>query len=195
MLLLQKANFSDRENLGNFLNECNLTGEGVEIGTHRGDFSEQILEKWKGKKLYCVDPWQDLPDYKAKENNLGEGTREDHFIEAKRKLLKFGDKCKIVRNVSEYAVNNFKARSLDFVYLDGNHSYLAVKNELYHWWSKIKKGGIISGHDIICPGELNGGWGKEIQKAVFEFADWINLPVYLIVETQFLPWSFYIVKE
>jgi predicted O-methyltransferase YrrM len=51
-------------------------------------------------------------------------------------------------------------KSLDFIYIDGNHQYSSVKEDIQVWYNKIKPGGIISGHDF--------NW-IPVSKAVIEF--------------------------
>ena len=55
----------------------------------------------------------------------------------------------MIRCLSKNAVKLFKDESLDFVYIDANHAYDFVKEDLEMWWPKIKKGGYICGHDYI----------------------------------------------
>ncbi|MDP3697256.1 MAG: class I SAM-dependent methyltransferase, partial [Candidatus Taylorbacteria bacterium] len=50
---------------------------------------------------------------------------------------------------------------LDFVYIDGNHSYDYVKKDLELYWDKVKKGGALTGDDFNI---------KDIARAVFEFS-------------------------
>ena len=45
------------------------------------------------------------------------------------------------------ALKDFKDNSLDFVYIDGHHGFKWVAEDIYWWSKKVKKGGIISGHD------------------------------------------------
>jgi glycosyltransferase involved in cell wall biosynthesis len=47
------------------------------------------------------------------------------------------------------AVTDFADESLDFVYIDGNHQLKYVVEDIVEWTKKIKKGGIIAGHDYI----------------------------------------------
>jgi hypothetical protein len=53
------------------------------------------------------------------------------------------------REFSEAAAATFPDGSLDFVYIDGNHSLLDVVRDLTLWSRKVKFGGIVSGHDYI----------------------------------------------
>jgi hypothetical protein len=54
-----------------------------------------------------------------------------------------------MRMTSEEAAKLVPAHSLDFVYLDANHSYDMVKRDIALWWPKIKWGGVLAGHDIF----------------------------------------------
>ena len=45
------------------------------------------------------------------------------------------------------ALDDFEDNSLDFVYIDGNHTLPFIAMDIFGWEQKIRKGGIISGHD------------------------------------------------
>ena len=51
----------NRDRFPAWLNENGLTGNGVEIGTYRGEYAEHLLTHWNGARLMCVDPWASLP--------------------------------------------------------------------------------------------------------------------------------------
>jgi len=40
----------------------------------------------------------------------------------------------------------------DYVFVDGDHSYMAAKQDIYAYWHKVRKGGMFSGHDFSLPG-------------------------------------------
>src|SRR5690349_6480203 len=121
-MTIYKAPFEGRHNFGDFLNTRGLTNYGIEIGTHLGEFAEQLLEVWQTKGLTCVDPWNTVPEYESQNVYLwGDGTREDHYIAAQRRLKRFDKLITYIRNTSEVAVNLFQNSTLDFVYIDGNH--------------------------------------------------------------------------
>lgn len=52
-----------------------------------------------------------------------------------------------VKMKSADALNMFENESIDFIYIDGNHQYNFVKQDIENYFSKIKPGGIIAGHD------------------------------------------------
>lgn len=194
---LQQAPFLDRNNLGNFLNTLGLTGLGVEIGTHRADYASHLLSTWEGSTLYCVDPWTNLPGYEYQATLLwGNGDREEDRVLAYERLSAFAERAVPIESTSLQIVGSFKDNSLDFVYIDGDHQKEAVTADLAAWYPKLKSGGIIAGHDIVCPGETpESDWGCQIQPAVFSFSTLHDLTVFLIVESQALPWSYYMVKQ
>jgi len=121
---------------------------GAEIGVERGEFAEIICRS--GLKLYAVDPWQYYDDYVVRYPQK----RLDGFYEGAKKRLSPYD-CTIVRKTSMDAVKDFDDNSLDFVYIDGNHSFKYVVEDIWEWSKKVKKGGVISGHDYYNRDQLH----------------------------------------
>lgn len=194
--MLHMAPLSSRNEFGKLLNERGLLGSAVEVGTHRGDFAKIFMDSWKGKLLYCIDPWDNPEDYKGQAARLwGDGNRDHDYTAAEHNLRRHKSRIELVRNLSSEQVKWHASNSLDFVHLDGNHEPPYVEEDIRGWWPKIRVGGILAGHDIVCPGELDGLWGRYIQPAVFKFAEEQDVDVQLIVEEGGLPWSYYIIKK
>lgn len=152
-----------REDFGILLERNGLFGQAVEIGTHEGYFAEQLLHRWSGSCLHAIDPWiTDLEDY----HDTIEGDREPHYRKALERLTPFvkRGRCEIHRLLSEDAVLLFEDYSLDFVYIDGNHSEKHFKQDVALWMPKIRRGGILAGHD------LTGRWGDNIRPTVEELS-------------------------
>jgi hypothetical protein len=61
----------------------------------------------------------------------------------------FEDRAIMVRATSEIAADMFNDNSLDFVYIDANHAYDYVVQDIELWYPKVKKGGFICGHDYL----------------------------------------------
>lgn len=119
---------------------------GVEVGVYKGDFSKEVLNKWKGT-LYLVDPWKKLgEEYKDISN-----TDDEIYRDVIKNIKEFDkdDRAIMIRCLSKNAVKLFNDESLDFVYIDANHAYDFVKEDLEIWWPKVKKGGYICGHDYL----------------------------------------------
>jgi predicted O-methyltransferase YrrM len=58
------------------------------------------------------------------------------------------------------AANHIPDESLDFVFIDGDHSYNAVIRDVGIYWNKVKPGGIFAGHDWQLP---------DVNRAVIEY--------------------------
>jgi hypothetical protein len=195
--VLKLAPVEGRDSLADLLVARGMTGHGVEVGTHRGDYARAILRRWPGT-LHCVDHWSVPPGYEAQAACLsalgGTGDRAADLAAAEGALEPFGDRARLWPMESGLAASHFPDGSLDFAYIDGDHRAEAVLRDLNLWWPKLKAGGLLAGHDLICPpGEHD--WGGEVQRAVLHFALRRRLPsVFVVVEPGGLPASFYLEK-
>ncbi len=172
-----ELNLQTRSEFPAFLNECGLTGTGAEIGVQEGIFSESVLESWKGKTLFSIDAWQnfDAGDYVDWSNRTDD---EQIFLYANTtlRLRSFGERSIVWRMTSEQAASVIPDNTLDFCYIDADHSYEAVRRDIEMWLPKVKLGGIICGHDYVKDGEIWDKTGKNfvglfgVQRAVKEFA-------------------------
>ena len=132
----------------NMLTEIGLLGTGAEIGVLTGDHSVVLLENWPGEKLICVDPYGDggiFPNEFPEKQHIW----EDRYKQAMKRLNKYGKRCELWKTDSQTAARIVDNGSLDWVYLDGRHSYEGVSEDIHLWRPKIKKGGIIGGHDYL----------------------------------------------
>ena len=118
---------------------------GAEIGVSKGRYSREICRRTRELKLYCVDPWESYADYVERKGEGGKRALLRHYEEAKKRLEPYN--CAFLKMTSMEAVKQFKDGSLDFVYIDGNHTFEYVINDIAEWSKKVRKGGIISGHD------------------------------------------------
>jgi hypothetical protein len=158
-----------RDELPYLLNRLGLTGEGVEIGVFKGDYAEEVLNTWKGRRYYLVDPWIPYED----EPEQGVVPREPAaynqlFETTKARMARFGDRAVLLRMTSLEAAPRFADGSLDFVYIDGLHTYEAVRDDVRAWFPKIKPGGLLAGHDYIDGPGPHVPFG--VKSAVNEFA-------------------------
>lgn len=153
-----------RDQFGELLNRRGLTGEAVEVGTFQGEFALALLECWEGKKLWCVDPYQnDLPDYPA-EDPVNDYDLEAVHVEVLNTFARFGDRWELLRMLSVEAAPRFADAAVDFVYIDANHTLPYVTRDIAIWWPKLRPGGILAGHD------WSNYWADQVGPAVAEFA-------------------------
>lgn len=116
----------NRENICSIVTK-HLTGNYVEIGTDKGSFSKFLLDNTPCKKLFFIDPYTSYANYKDAINNV---TGDSLYNHVKTYFSNYG-------------------QDLDFVYIDGNHSYKYVLEDLKTWYPKLRKGGIIMGDDLV----------------------------------------------
>ena len=143
----QKSPFTiggGRKGLAVLFNELGFK-VGAEIGILAGDYSEVLCQSIPGLTLYGVDAWK---KYKGYNDVRGKQERYDRIYEqAKTRLAPYN--CRLIKKWSMDAVKDFADESLDFVYIDGNHDFSHVTEDINAWEKKIKKGGILSGHDFL----------------------------------------------
>jgi hypothetical protein len=94
--------------------------------------------------MLCVDPWVPYPEYFDHKRHRSIASAYDVAI---ARFAQYGDRVTIIRKFSIEAAKDIPDGSLDFVYIDGNHSYLDCVRDLEAWYPKIRVGGIMSGHD------------------------------------------------
>lgn len=122
--------------------------EVVEVGVFKGEFSKKILENWSGN-LWMIDPWR---PFEEKEGYIDASNHKIHktaYSESIKNIKGFENRAFMLRGLSSDMVNRFENRSLDMVYIDGNHAYDWVKEDIELWWPKVKPGGILAGHDYL----------------------------------------------
>lgn len=148
----------------------------AEIGVWKGDFSKQILETVKPKKLHLIDPWKFTPEYKDRwyGGTIAKNQKDmDGIYEGVKKAFKNDNRVVIHKSFSHEIVRKFRDNYFDFVYVDGNHSYEYVKRDLENFFPKVKKGGIMAGDDYISFWSLLNRFA--VKRAVDEFVKKHNL--------------------
>jgi hypothetical protein len=114
---------------------------GAEIGVCEGLYSEILIRSNPDLKLYAIDPWTEYEGYK--DYHLAD--LQQKYEEARIRLKPYN--VEFIRDFSMNAVKRFADESLDFVYIDAAHDYNHVLEDIREWEKKVKKGGIIAGHD------------------------------------------------
>jgi len=123
---------------------------GAEIGVESGRYSVTICATNPGVKLYCVDPWETYPGYREHVSQAHMDVLYNDTIERTKPY-----NCEILRGYSLDVVKKFDDGSLDFVYIDANHDFDNVTNDITAWSKKVRRGGIIAGHDYRRSKERN----------------------------------------
>lgn len=161
----KKTELQFRHELPLLLNELGLNGKGAEIGSFKGQFANTLMNSWDGK-LYMVDVWRPLSieEYDDASNHKD---HIDAYAEAMGNIRGMEDRAFMLRMKGEDACEIFADESLDFVYIDANHTYDGVKNDIKDWYPKVKSGGLVMGHDYL-PKDLYPEGTKDIPLHLFE---------------------------
>ena len=116
----------------------------AEIGVFKGDFSEFIL-KMEPSEFNLVDPWVSIMDIPARWHAI---PQEDMNSIKQDVVDRFSadSRVNIISKYSIDALNDIEDDSLNWIYLDANHSYPFVRQDLQNWWLKLKAGGFLCGN-------------------------------------------------
>jgi len=84
------------------------------------------------------------------------------FERVTREMAVYGDRFVLIRDFSDNVFDRFEDGEFDFIFIDGLHTYEQLTKDCHNYFSKVKSGGIFSGHDYeVIPG---------VNRAVKEFA-------------------------
>lgn len=128
---------------------------GAEIGVENGEFSKLICDNnHQLSMMYGVDPYLSYPEYREyyDQENL------NRILEAAKWKMRNYTAHKtytFIRKKSMDALAYIADESLDFVYIDANHEAPFVLQDIEGWAKKVRKGGIVSGHDFVRVRPLN----------------------------------------
>lgn len=124
---------------------------GVEVGVWRGDLARAQLRPPSAHTLHLVDPWASSGEpvsraVELRHANASVHARNRAAVEALRDALPPG-RVVLHVNTSLAAAGTFALRSVDYVYLDGDHRREAAARDLEAWWPALAPGGVLVGHD------------------------------------------------
>jgi len=160
----------------------------VEIGVWKGDFAKDVLEQCETiEKYYMIDPWATLPDWN-KPFNVDTEVFEDVYKEAMNKVGFASEKVVVLRGRTKEVIEKIPNGSLDFAYIDGDHTLRGITTDLIKLFPKMKENGFIAGDDFTP-----NPWQHDIR---FEptlvcpfsiyFAEAMNVPIIALPFNQFL---------
>lgn len=118
---------------------------GCEVGVCKGPNARNMLDIIPNLKLHCVDCWSVVSGKKR----WSQKRQKSYYLQMKRNLKPYREngQAHIIKKYSMEAVGDFENNSLDFVYIDARHEFDWVMRDIIEWSKKVRKDGIISGHD------------------------------------------------
>lgn len=145
----------------------------AEIGVWRGDFSARILRAVRPRKLHLVDPWAFLSEERYRKARYGgaqapDQSAMDRLYEGVSRRFAGPIAAGVVelhRCTSTEAASSFQDEYFDWIYVDGNHLYEFVRQDLELFEPKMKAGALIAGDDY----GVSGWWEDGVTRAVDEF--------------------------
>ena len=153
---------------------------GVEVGNYKGGTAVEMCQGLNLHPLYMVDSFEPYEGYVGYAGHKADPETHGSWADVERtcrnalnidetnKGHKAGSDVVLLKTYSAIAVLDFEDESVDFVFLDANHDYTYVKEDLEIWYPKVKSGGWMMGHDWGYPGVI---------QAVTEFMESIGLSV------------------
>lgn len=143
---------------------------GCEVGVWEGKNAAVICDSIPDVKLYLVDPYMNHA-YVRKSRGADRLARAKG--KAHRRLV--NKNVEFIEMLSEDAIKEIPDESLDFVYIDAEHHYDMVMLDIILWSRKVRKGGILSGHDYFRDRKHNMG----VPAAVKDYAEAHGLKFYV----------------
>ena len=120
----------------------------AEIGVFRGDFAARLLADCDAiSTYYMVDPWRHLEDWN-KPANTDDERFEEMLREVREKTEFAADRRVILRGKTTEVIDEIPDGSLDFAYIDGDHTLRGITVDLIRVFPKVRDGGWIGGDDF-----------------------------------------------
>jgi len=158
---------------------------GAEIGVYRGGYSEALLKNIPGLKLIGVDLWELYPGYRDYRRNDME-TAYDEALERTKDY-----ECQLIKGWSNEVAKKIPDGSLDFVYIDGNHSFEYTVMDLAAWSKKVRSGGGVYGHDFE---DWSHNWRRFDMGVIYAVTGWTQAyqihPWFVIAKDKHPSWLY-----
>lgn len=148
--ILKANSFPDRVELWKKIIQKSKAKTAAEIGVYKGAFAEKILKECPGiNQYYMIDPWRNLENWNKPANRTND-IFESHYQLTLEKTAFAKEKRIILRGKTTEVIDEISKNSLDFAYIDGDHTLKGISIDLIKIWDKISETGILAGDDF-CP--------------------------------------------
>lgn len=119
----------------------------AEIGIFKGRLMRAVMRSVAGavvEEWHAVDTWESNEGWYP---GMGDQKKWDDYYWGVCKYMPWFKQLRVYRMTSESAAGIFGDGYFDMVYLDGDHTYEGVTRDIKAWLPKIRKGGLLAGHD------------------------------------------------
>eukprot|EP00927_Polykrikos_kofoidii_P023627 TRINITY_DN21701_c0_g1_i1.p1 TRINITY_DN21701_c0_g1~~TRINITY_DN21701_c0_g1_i1.p1 ORF type:complete len:318 (-),score=40.37 TRINITY_DN21701_c0_g1_i1:31-984(-) len=153
--LVQGSNLRRDVLLAHLARALNLTGDFVELGVQEGIFAARMLDRLRelsrSPRLYwLVDLWQKsfLDDDPTVYKRQRHASMQAKLVrQTTLSVEQHWKKVRLLQLATVQAARLFNDGSVDFVYVDAQHDYCGVLDDLQAWWPKLRVGGVMAGDD------------------------------------------------
>lgn len=135
----------------------------IEVGSHIGESATIFLSFQKVHHLYCIDHDKQTID----------------ILNKKLEKEVLSNRCSIYYGNSLSFTTLIEDTSADVIYIDANHSYESVSNDIKYYWPKLKTNGFLCGHDYC------NKWSG-VMRAVDEFASCTKFSIKTFTDASWL---------
>ena len=138
----------NRRHLAKLFNELGFK-RGAEIGVDAGRNSLILCQEIPDLELWSIDPWLRMKEYSDPITGKQWGAKDESRTKRnyERTVSRLtGHNAHIIKGTSMDVVRDWDIE-LDFVYIDANHNFNWVMEDLINWSKHVRNGGIVSGHD------------------------------------------------
>jgi hypothetical protein len=160
----------------------------AEIGVYRGRFAARVLDDCPAiATYYMVDPWRSLDDWN-KPANTSDERFEGFFRESMERTSGHEGKRVVLRGTTVEVIDEVPDGSLDFAYIDGDHTLRGITVDLIRVFPKVRAGGWIGGDDFT-PSIWQHGDEYEptlVFPLAVHFAEAVGARIYALPHRQFL---------
>lgn len=170
----------------------------LEIGARWGDSVRYIALHFPVQRYVAIDPFKSYDGYKGHNfNDVLQGAEDEIYqktLAVGRDCL--GDRFELIRAFSAEVADRIDGESVDFVFIDGNHRFQFVLDDLRNYWPKVAPGGYLCGHDYFMRLRASDGGYDEpmVYEAVSLFASETGVEVATFGEHRGFPMCFAIKK-
>ena len=161
----------------------------VEIGVEYGGYLDIYYPQLQPvtSEFYCVDLW-------STEGNDDYFRNRDGQVERghKRVIERYGSNPKVTlcQGASVERAKEFEDEYFDWIYIDADHTKEAVLDDITAWYPKLKKGGIISGHDCFCEPTNEAYAFFDVEGALEEYFADVVQDIWMTSEPSYKSWSY-----
>ena len=140
---------------------------GVEVGVQSGQTFKKIIQQCPDVTLYGVDVWVADKNVRLENRDLEGHDYHENFGKLQSWINEEEDRAKravMIRSYSDGCLDQFVDESLDFIFIDADHSYECVRKDTLNWSKKVREGGLVVGHDSGF--ETISRWLTEITSSI-----------------------------